>query len=238
MKKHIPNTITSLNLLCGSAGVIAVFYGRPDLALWLMLSAAVFDFCDGLAARLLHAYSDIGKELDSLADDISFGLLPSVLLFNTMARLRGLDFWSFIPLLIAAFSALRLARFNLDSRQTDGFIGLPTPACAIICASLCHYIYSNPSSWISSVCSNQWTIPLMSLVLCWLLVCELPMFAFKFGPGHKADKNTMVFRIAFVCIAVISVILCLSFNQTLSLALLLTFTGYILLNVIKHFITQ
>ena len=152
--KNIPNTITSMNLLCGVLGVIASLNGRLELAFVLMISAAAFDFCDGLAARLLKAYSnqsgqrsadhgggavpdsavllkaysEIGKELDSLADDVSFGVLPAVMLFSV----SGTDIvvLKYLPLLLAVFSALRLAKFNLDERQHDSFIGLPTPAAA------------------------------------------------------------------------------------------------------------
>ena len=110
--RHIPNTITSMNLLCGVLGVIASLNGRLELGFELMILAAVFDFCDGLAARLLKAYSEIGKELDSLADDVSFGVLPAVMLY----QISGTDIWilKYLPLVLAAFSALRLAKFNLD----------------------------------------------------------------------------------------------------------------------------
>ena len=129
--RHIPNTITSMNLLCGVLGVIASLNGRLELGFELMILAAVFDFCDGLAARLLKAYSEIGKELDSLADDVSFGVLPAVMLY----QISGTDILilKYLPLVLAAFSALRLAKFNLDERQHDSFIGLPTPAAAMIC---------------------------------------------------------------------------------------------------------
>ena len=120
--KHIPNIITSMNLLCGVMGVIFTMADRLDTAFLCMLAAAVFDFCDGLAARLLKAYSDIGKELDSLCDVVSFGVLPALMLFklytpDSASAFFGQPVWrivlSFFPLLIAVFSALRLAKFNL-----------------------------------------------------------------------------------------------------------------------------
>ncbi len=114
-RQEVPNTITSMNLLCGVLGVIASLNGRLELAFVLMIVAAAFDFCDGLAARLLKAYSEIGKELDSLADDVSFGVLPAVMLFSV----SGTDIvvLKYLPLLLAVFSALRLAKFNLDERH-------------------------------------------------------------------------------------------------------------------------
>ena len=131
--RHIPNSITSMNLLFGVMGVIYTFKGNFETAFLLMLAAAVCDFCDGLSARLLNAYSDVGKELDSLADMVSFGLLPSLMLHRLMATIGSESFLSYIPLIIAVLSALRLAKFNVDERQTDNFIGLATPACAMIC---------------------------------------------------------------------------------------------------------
>ena len=133
--KHIPNTITSTNLLCGVLGVICTLKGSLDTAFILMLAAAVCDFCDGLAARLLKAYSELGKQLDSLADMVSFGVLPSLMMYSLMVQAQGDSWICYVPLLIAVFSALRLAKFNIDERQSDSFIGLATPACAIICGS-------------------------------------------------------------------------------------------------------
>ena len=117
--RHIPNTITSMNLLCGIMGVICTFSGQFDIAFCLMLAAAVCDFCDGMSARLLKAYSDVGKELDSLADMVSFGLLPALMLNQLMIGIHGETFWSYTPLIIAILSAVRLAKFNIDERQTE-----------------------------------------------------------------------------------------------------------------------
>ena len=140
--KHIPNTITCLNLLSGVMGIIVLFGGRPDQAFFLMLAAAVFDFCDGLAARALGAYSELGKELDSLADMVSFGVLPAMMLFVGTSH----PYLRFVTLLLVAFSALRLAKFNLDERQHASFLGLPTPASAMICGSLICYSFVSPGS--------------------------------------------------------------------------------------------
>lgn len=199
VRKHIPNAITSLNLLCGVIGIILTLNCKSlELAFFFMLAAVVFDFCDGLAARLLGAYSEIGKELDSLADVVSFGVLPSVMLYKWYS-LSVEGPWHnlvWVPLLLAVFSALRLAKFNLDERQHDSFIGLPTPACALICGSFC-------TLHVASV----WIIPLFTLVFCWLLVCEIPMFSLKFGKDIHADAVTRMKRYAIVSIAAIVVVI-------------------------------
>ena len=130
--KHIPNTITSMNLLCGALGVIFTFQGALDIAFYLMLAAAVCDFLDGFSARLLKAYSAIGKELDSLADLVTFGLLPSLMLHRRMIEGGITGFTAYIPLIICIFSALRLAKFNVDDRQSENFLGLATPSCALL----------------------------------------------------------------------------------------------------------
>ena len=130
--------ITSLGLACGVVGVVFALEGRIWLAFPLMLAASVFDFCDGLAARALDAYSDLGKELDSLSDMVSFGVLPAVMLYNLMKTCTfSSSAWCLVPLLLAVFSGLRLAKFNVDPRQHRSFVGLPTPVAALLCGSLC-----------------------------------------------------------------------------------------------------
>lgn len=231
VKNYIPNTITSMNLLCGVLGVIASFNGRPDTAFLLMLAAAAFDFCDGLAARALDAYSDIGKELDSLSDVVSFGVLPAVLLRNTMISLGIGAGWCWIPLVLAVFSALRLAKFNVDPRQHDSFIGLATPPSAMICGALCSFIYSSPGSAVTAFCSHCWVLPVLALVLSALLVSEIPMFAMKFGKGKKADSPTVRRRIIFLAAAAASIILVLAHGLNWTLAVVLAFAAYIFINL-------
>ncbi|MBR1574002.1 MAG: CDP-diacylglycerol--serine O-phosphatidyltransferase [Bacteroidales bacterium] len=232
IKKFIPNTITLMNLLCGSVGVIFALEGRPDIAFWLMLAAAVFDFCDGFAARLLHAYSDIGKELDSLSDLISFGLLPSVMLYGAMAD-AGAPRWAcFVPLLIAALSALRLAKFNLDERQHESFLGLPTPACAMVCGSLAYYVFVHPESRLAALCGETWFLPVLALGLGLLLVSEIPMFSMKFGKGAKPDVVTQVKRIAFLTVIVLIAATTAILRLNWSLIPLGAFLAYILENLL------
>ena len=232
IRKAIPNTITSMNLLCGVMGVIFTFKDRPDIAFCLMLAAAAFDFLDGLAARALGAYSDIGKELDSLCDVVSFGVLPALMLHCTMVSQAGETVWCYVPLLLAVFSALRLAKFNIDERQHASFLGLPTPAAAMICGALCCFAFAEPGTAPARFCATAWGLPLLAVLLSALLVCELPMFAMKFGKGIETDKRTRSRRFMFLGLAVLSIILTAVFDLHWSLVFLGTFVGYILVNLI------
>lgn len=228
--KHIPNTITCLNLLCGVGGVILSLEGQVETAFLLMLAAAGFDFCDGLAARLLGAYSEIGKELDSLADMVSFGVLPSVLLYKTMCEFTGTcTLVCLIPLILAAFSGLRLAKFNIDERQHESFIGLATPAAAMICGSLAYA--ANYEEWLGSIVSVVWVIPALAIILSLLLVSEIPMFAMKMGTGKQVDTKTKVSRILFLLAFIVSAVVVFSTGACWTLIVLTSFLAYIIINV-------
>lgn len=183
--------------------------GSPQMALMWIVIGAVFDFFDGMSARLLHVSSPIGKELDSLADDITFGVAPSAILFYELmiidypSLLEPVgDFIPYSAFIMAAFSALRLAKFNLDERQTLGFIGMPTPANALFWGSLiCGY-----HTWFEQ--SNMAVFVLLALMLfcSWLLVCEIPMFALKFKhwgisePGNIVKYGFIAFSAAVLAI--------------------------------------
>ncbi len=225
--KHIPNTITSMNALAGTIGVVFALQGRPDYAFICMLAASVCDFCDGLAARLLKAWSPMGKELDSLADMVSFGVLPSVTLIGTM-QIKGVNSWTeVIPVFLAVMSALRLAKFNVDERQDTDFIGVATPTAAIICGSLCYFSLRNPA--LDSLVGAPWFLPAVAVVLGLLLVSEIPMFGMKVAKGHKLLDAK---RIVFLC-AIIGAIACvLLFRLNWSLAVLIVFVFYILENLL------
>lgn len=184
MKKHVPNTITSMNLFSGCIAIVMAFEGAFIWVVFWVILAAIFDFFDGMAARLLNAYSNIGKELDSLADVVSFGVAPAVALF---ILLRDYTFYPeslifiqpYIPYLafiIPVFSALRLAKFNIDERQTSSFIGLPTPANALFWVS---YVYGIHKSSMANTAILFLTITLI-VALSLLMVSEAPMFSFKF----------------------------------------------------------
>ena len=197
MKKHIPNTITCLNLISGCIATYWAFQGNHELALLFIVIGAVFDFFDGMVARLLHVSSPIGKELDSLADDITFGFAPSAIVFSFLVPLTShlSPLTPYLAFIMAAFSALRLAKFNLDERQAMGFIGLPTPANALFWGSL-----------IVGVGDKMTTLPYAEYAILagifissWLLVAEIPMFALKFKKwGWKGNEVKFIFLITCI----------------------------------------
>ena len=230
LRKHIPNQITSLNLIFGLVGVVFALRNRLDMAFYCMLAASVCDFLDGLAARLLGAYSDMGKELDSLCDLVSFGFLPALMLCVLMQLYRFDESpvcW--LPLALTLFSALRLAKFNVDERQTSGFLGLPTPAAALLCGALCCYCCHTPLEFLSTWVSGAF-IPLLTLCLCILLVSEVPMFSFKM---HRGDSRTLqVKRWTLVAFFVAAAVFCLLAGHHWSLTVVLGLLFYILNNLV------
>lgn len=199
--KHIPNAITSLNLLCGALGIIFICGGSLTLAFWLMVAASVFDFLDGFAARLLKAYSPMGKELDSLSDVVSFGLLPSFMLYYCYRQAAPLEWMSFLPFVLVVFSAIRLAKFNVDTRQTEHFLGLPTPPSALLVASMVLYAqHSNAwHTWFTSV----WFIPSLAVFLSVLMVSNFPMFSLKIKSLSYKD-NAIPFTFLALCIIIVT----------------------------------
>ena len=230
--KHIPNTITSMNLLCGALGVIFTFQGALNIAFFLMLAAAVCDFLDGFAARLFKAYSPMGKELDSLADLISFGLLPSLMLHRRLVEGGMTGFVTYIPLIICVFSALRLAKFNVDDRQSENFLGLPTPACAMWCGSLI-YAADHGVMSMANTLHDTYLIPIASVVLALMLVSEIPMFSFKIKKGSESNR----IRFCFLAIVALFAIATLVLKINWSYIILLTFTAYIALNLLNALFT-
>lgn len=197
IKKHIPNTITCCNLISGCIATFWAFQGRCDLALLFIVIGAVFDFFDGMSARLLGVSSPIGKELDSLADCITFGFAPSAIVYEYLRP--DTELLPFVVFIMAAFSALRLAKFNLDERQALGFIGLPTPANALFWGSL----IVGAGDWMKSapfISSNLSLVILAgSFISCYLLVAEIPMFALKFKHwGWKGNEIKYIFLLTCI----------------------------------------
>ena len=219
-----------MNLLCGALGVIFAFKGALDIAFYLMLAGAVCDFCDGFAARLLKAYSPMGKELDSLADLITFGFLPSIMLYKCMDIYHPGEWYCYLPLIIVIFSALRLAKFNIDERQSENFIGLATPACAMICGSFAVIAHFDINNIVGEFTESTWMIPAGSAVLSLLLVSEIPMFSMKFKKGAASNLKWM--RITFIAVAATALAVTLIMGQHFSHAVLFIFLAYILLNLI------
>ncbi len=196
MKKHIPNTVTCLNLFSGCLGIVFAFQGDLAWASYAILIAAVFDFLDGMLARLLKAYSEMGKELDSLADVVSFGVLPSVIIYQLFLQSShpNPSWINYTAFLIAIFSALRLAKFNIDTRQSENFIGLPTPANAILIASL--PFIPEQRVFLAALLENSLFLAGFSLSMGLLLVSEVHLISLKFkglGPRENSHRYILVF---------------------------------------------
>lgn len=230
----LPNAITSMNLLCGILGVICTLRGLPHgIAFGLMLAAAVFDFFDGMAARLLHSTSPIGKELDSLSDMVSFGVLPALMLVRCMEDGYGESWLCLLPLVLAVLSGYRLAKFNVDERQSTDFIGVPTPAAAVIAGSFACCTLTLPAA--AALAATPWFLPLFSLLLGLLLVSEVPMFSIKVAKGHKLlDAKHLV----FLGLSAAALLAGGVWQKNGALALLLVFVLYILENLVLFGISR
>lgn len=197
--RHIPNTVTCLNLFSGCIACVMAFEAKYEWAMCFIVLSAVFDFFDGMLARALHAYSNIGKELDSLADDVSFGVVPALLVFSLFKEvtypsfLMGVsEYVPYLAFIIAAFSALRLAKFNVDERQTSSFIGMPTPANALFWGSL----IVGSHDFLVSDSFNALYLLVLVLLFSYLLVAEIPMFSLKFkNLSWKDNKISFIFLI-------------------------------------------
>jgi CDP-diacylglycerol--serine O-phosphatidyltransferase len=237
--RAIPNTITALNLFAGCIAIVFALRGWTDFAVYCIFAAAVFDFCDGLSARLLGAYSSLGKQLDSLADMVSFGIAPAALLHNKLNVLLsdkitggfdsglGWELWTFFPFIIALFSALRLAKFNIDTRQSNSFIGFPTPANALLVGVLVSL--SVHGHWLAAWMEQWYSIILLSVALSALLVCNLPMFALKFKNLRWSD-NKIPFVFILLCLLIVSC--ALIFRQGILFAMAVIFFTYIFFSFI------
>ena len=198
--KHIPNTITCCNLLSGCMAVMAAFHADAWRTLLWVVAGALFDFCDGLSARLLKSYSPVGKELDSLADLVTFGLAPAMLCHMTLRQydyacdtLAGL--YPYIGLVLVVFAALRLAKFNTDERQTSSFLGLAVPANALFWCGLFQ-------RHLTDIPFGPWLIGALVLLFAWLMVSEIPMFSLKFK-NLKWSDNKVRFMFLIVAVAIL-----------------------------------
>jgi CDP-diacylglycerol--serine O-phosphatidyltransferase len=209
IKEVIPNTITSLNLFSGCIGIVFAFNNQLEYAAAMIWIAGLFDFLDGFSARLLKVSSEIGKQLDSLADMVTFGVLPGVIIYQLILALQVTTEWpdyiAYGAFILTIFSAVRLAKFNIDTRQSDTFIGLPTPANAF-CISAFPWMLTN-----SMVLSNQQLILALlvySLVFSWLLVAEIKMLALKFKSfGWSGNQSRWAFiALSIALIAIFQVV--------------------------------
>lgn len=189
MKKQIPNFLTTLNLLCGVFSMMAVFENRLDWTAYFICMAAFFDFLDGTMARLLNVKSEYGKQLDSLADMISFGLVPGVILFflfkeskpELTVYINQINIIPYLAFMIPVFSALRLAKFNVDPRQQNIFLGLPTPANTLLIASfsLIHLNIFCDYSFLTVASNNTYFLLALTFASCFLLIAEYPLHSLK-----------------------------------------------------------
>lgn len=227
IRKNLPNALTCCNLLCGCIAVVEVFHNNMILSCALMGIALICDFFDGFLARLLGVSSPIGKDLDSLADMVTFGLLPSVIVYQLLLQSvpNLTDIWKAYPaFIIAIFSAIRLAKFNNDPRQSDSFIGVPTPANAMLIASLPLILHFYGGEWESIIIntSNLW---ILTGVMSYLLVAEIPLLALKFKSfGWKGNE----IRYTFILVSLLLVL----FLKILAIPVIILF--YVLISIISR----
>lgn len=202
MKKHIPNSLTSANLICGMLGIVFVLDGQINFGAYFIFAAALFDFLDGFVARLLKVPSEIGKQLDSLADLVTFGILPAFILFKMVENNTEIWYLPYLVFIMGVFSAIRLAKFNIDERQSDRFIGVPTPANALLVSTL--PFLSEKSTFFENLLQNPFVLISISFVMSYLLIAELPLIALKFK-DYSFFKN--IFRYFVIALTLISLIL-------------------------------
>ncbi len=222
----LPNLITCLNLLAGCMAIKSALQYEWTHAFWWIAAAAVFDFLDGFAARLTKSYSEVGKQLDSLADVVSFGAAPSFILYTlTDYAYDYSGSLKYVAFIVVVFSALRLAKFNVDTRQATGFIGLPTPANALLIAAMGYMAEKEPLAIDLFLFDCRWLPVATGAVLAFLLISELPMFGLKFTDYSFANNKLkyLFLLLSVVCIA--------AFGVT---GVFLTIVLYIVLSVIAR----
>lgn len=232
MKKHIPNALTSINLLFGCLSILATLVDNDlEKAAYFIGAAAILDFFDGFVARALKVGSELGKQLDSLADCVSFGVAPGFIFYHltgTPTYASSVSFLLYIPFLIPIFSAIRLAKFNIDSRQTDSFIGLPTPANSLFIAAIPFVINSNTFG-LGSIFENNWFLLVFPFVSAYLLVAELPLFALKFK-SFAWNQNQLRYIFLICCLISLFAFGYLGINISIIL--------YILFSIYNNFQTK
>lgn len=217
--RQIPNSLTLLNLLCGSLATLLAFRGYLMEASVLIAIGFLFDLLDGTAARLLKAQSPIGLQLDSLADLITFGLAPAAMLFGIQEQLgeggpfsllmpTGTLILRLLPFLLPVFAGLRLANFNIDDRQSNQFIGLPTPANGFMVLSLPLIMHGQPDSFFNTWLGNDLFVPIYSVIVSYLMVSPIRLYSLKIK-GFSLQNNKFTYLFLFVILLLI-----LLFRQT------------------------
>ncbi|TSD66138.1 CDP-diacylglycerol--serine O-phosphatidyltransferase [Inquilinus sp. KBS0705] len=231
VKKHLPNAITCANLFSGCIGIVFTFQDNLVFAAYAIFLAAIFDFFDGFASRVLQSFSGIGKDLDSLADMVSFGVLPSAIMYELLLQAPQIphvsEWLNFIAFLIPVFSALRLAKFNTDTRQAESFIGLPTPANAILIASI--PLIMQQYTGFTRYVLNPYGLSVFIVIMCTMLVAELPLMSLKF---KNRDFNKNFYRYLLL---LFSAILILFFKFA---AVPVVIIMYITLSLIQLWVTD
>lgn len=213
MKKHIPNLLTLGNLFCGITSILFLVNGDYTTPIYLVIIAAVLDFFDGMVARLLGVAGPLGKQLDSLADMVTFGAVPGVFLFLLGTEITppfGAGLWGGYPLFayaafsVTLFSALRLANFNIDERQSTGFIGLPTPANTLLILSIFYLIDHQPDSLWATAFANPWVFLGFTALSSYALVAEIPLIALKFSTwGWKGNEMRYILIVLSIALLLI-----------------------------------
>ncbi len=229
MKQYIPNIVTLLNLFFGACAVVAVLHGQYAICFWLFFASLAADYFDGLLARWMRVNSSMGKELDSLADMVSFGLLPGAVVYMLILQswpgsteTDGI-FWPATPaFLVTLFSALRLAKFNVDTRQDENFIGLPTPSSTIFCIGLMLIVYNNSFGWAYTIDHPVFYYGVV-LLLSYALVAELPMFSLKFKGGGGWAGNEIKYIFAGVALVLLFFLQEAALSVVIVLYLILSF---------------
>lgn len=229
IKAHIPNFMTLLNLLCGVLAIICVFEFELYQASWLIVIGAILDFGDGLVARMLKVHSELGKQLDSLADVVTFGVAPGLIGFQMLHTAHGMQWFTLFPLMVPLFGGLRLARFNIDTRQSDSFIGLPIPANALFWLALPMIVYyqnSTASLFDPALITHPAVIVSASVVLSFLMISELKLMALKFRAFGWSSNQ---FRYIFILLS--GLLLIFFFFAAIPIILLL----YVIISLIQNF---
>ena len=193
IKRNVPNLITLGNLTCGLLSIVLAFEGKLEVAAAFIFFGAILDFFDGFASRLLKVDSEIGKQLDSMADMVTFGVAPGIIIYKLISESNNhYEFLVYAAFILPIFSSIRLAKFNIDSRQTSSFIGLPVPAAAIFIASLPILVINYETKFSIDLLIGT------TIILSLLLVSELPLFSLKISKGEALKSQLNIIRIIFL----------------------------------------
>ncbi|MFV5686379.1 CDP-alcohol phosphatidyltransferase family protein [Flavobacterium sp. GB2R13] len=231
IKKHIPNLITLLNLFCGCIALVFAFHRNFEMAFYFVCLGIFLDFFDGFFARLFKVSSPLGLQLDSLADMVTSGVVPGLVMYqmliNTSTTMSEsyMQIFPYLGFIITLGSCYRLANFNIDTRQTDSFIGLPTPANALFVLSLPLVLKYSDSLFLLEILTNQWVLLVVTLLSAYMLNAEIPLFSLKIKKFSFKDN---ALQIIFLLLS----LLLLVFFQYLGIPLLIIF--YILLSVVNN----